>query len=104
MKPPTDLAREALGVPLGIKSSYEALHDGFVTALAARGIVLIVALATERLLVFLMESIRAKLLATQRTEEMLRVPGFFQCTHHTLEGGRENWEKGKVGQGRCWVQ
>lgn len=76
-------------MPLRIESSYEALHDGFVATLAAWGIVLVVALATEGLPVFLVEAVRTKLLAAQRAEEVLRVPGFVQGTHDPLEGGEK---------------
>lgn len=58
------LAGEAFWVPLGIEGSDEALHDGFVTALATRGIVVIVTLPAECLAVLLMETVCSKLLAT----------------------------------------
>lgn len=68
------LAREALWVPLSIHGRDEALHYGFFTAPTTRSKLLIVALTTELFCIFLMESFRPKVFATECTEEMLRMP------------------------------
>ena len=84
--PPPHLAGEALWMPLCIHGRDEALHDGSITPLATRSILLIIALPTKCLGVFLVESLGSKVLPTQRAEEMLRVPGLVQGTHHSLRG------------------
>lgn len=86
-------------MPLGAESGDEALHDGFLATLAARGKLLIVALAAEGLAVLLVETLRAKVLATQSTEEVLLVPGLVQSTEHTLEGGRRKEGGGREREG-----
>ena len=73
-------------MPLGIEGSDETLHDGLVTALATRGIVVIVTLPAEGLAVLLVETICAKLLSAQCAEEVLRMPSLVQGSHHSLEG------------------
>ncbi len=77
-------------MPLSIEGRDVALHYGLLTPLAAWGKLLVVALATKCLVVLLVETLRTKVLATERAEEMLRMPGFVQSTHHSLggEGGR----------------
>lgn len=75
-------------MPLSVESCDEALHDGLVASLAARSVVLVVALATESLLVLLVETLVTKLLATTSAEEVLRMPSLVQSTHHSLGGGR----------------
>ena len=70
----TYLAGEALRVPLSIDGSNEALHDGLVTPTTARSKLLIVALAAKGLAVFLVETLRTKVLATQRAEKVLGMP------------------------------
>lgn len=71
-------------MPLGVEGSDEALHDGLVTPLAVRSVVLVVALAAECLAVLLVETLGTKLLATQRAEEVFWVPRLVQGTHHSL--------------------
>lgn len=78
------LAGEALWMPLGIDCSDEALHDGLVTASATRGKLLVVTLSAEGFAVFLVETFSSKVLATQSAEEVLRMPGPIQSSHHTL--------------------
>lgn len=91
------LAREALGVPLSIQSRDEALHDGLVTALAAWGVVLVIALPTEGLALLFMETFRTKLLSTESAEEVFWMPCLVQGTHHSLEEeeGRKEREEGR---------
>ena len=87
----TYLATEALWMPLSPEGSDEALHDGPVAPLATRSILLVVALTTERLPVFLMETLGSEMFATQSAEEVLGMPSLVQSTHHTLqqrEGGK----------------
>lgn len=79
-------------MPLGIEGRDETLHDGLVTALAARGVVVIVTLPAEGLVVLLVETVCAKLLATECAEEVLRMPSLVQGTHHSLEGVGEKIE------------
>ncbi len=81
---PSNLAGEALWVPLGVEGGDVALHDGLLTPLAARGKLLVVALPAEGLVVLLVEALGAKVLATERAEEVLRVPGLVQGAHHSL--------------------
>ena len=102
----TSLAGEALGVPLSIEGSDEALHDGLGAAMAARSILLIIALTTEGLLVLLMESLTTKVLATEGAEKVLRMPCLIQSTHHSLcvcvcvwGGGEDERRRKKV----LWV-
>ena len=71
-------------MPLGIHGSDETLHNGSLTSLATRSILLVVALPTEGLPVLLMETLRTKVLTTQSAEEMLRMPSLVQCTHYSL--------------------
>ena len=88
---------------MGIQCSDEPLHDGFLTPLAVGGKLLVVALPAEGFRILLMESLRSKVLSTQRAEEVLWVPRLIQCSHHTLrvkkkggrKGGRERGEKRK---------
>ena len=87
------LAAEALRVPLGAQGCHVALHDGLVAALAAGGKLLVVALSAEGLAVLLVETLGPKVLAAEGAEEVLRVPGLVQGTHHTL---RER-ERGEIG-------
>lgn len=92
------LAREALGVPLSIQGRDEALHDGLVTAFAAWGVILVIALPTKGLALLFMETFRTKLLSTESAEEVFWMPCLVQGTHHSLEEeGREREEGGSVG-------
>lgn len=83
----THLATEALRMPLGAECCDETLHDSLLTALAAGGKLLVVALSAESLAVFLVESLWPEVLATQSAEEVLFVPRLVQGTQNTL-GGR----------------
>ena len=75
-------------MPLGVDGSDETLHDGLVTATTARGKLLVVALPAEGLAVLLVETLRPKVLATQRAEEVFGMPRTIQGPHHTLRGER----------------
>lgn len=74
-------------MPLSIKGSDKSFHDGLVTPLAARSIVLIVALLAVCLPIFLMKALRSKLPPTEGAEKVLRVPSLVQGSHHSLEKG-----------------
>ena len=71
-------------MPLGTEGRHVALHDGLVTALAAGGKLLVVALSAEGFAVLLMEAIGSEVLAAERAEKVLWVPGLVQGTHHPL--------------------
>ena len=79
-------------MPLGIDGSDESLHNGLVTAPAAWSKLLIVALTAEGLAILLVETLRSKVLATQRAEEVFRMPCTIQGPHHTLKGGGREGE------------
>ena len=73
-------------MPLGIQCGHIALHDGFITPLAVRGKLLIVAFSAEGLEVFLVEPLGTKVLAAQRAEEVFGMPRLVQGTHYSLQG------------------
>ncbi len=96
------LAREALWVPLGIESCNKAFHDGLAAALTARGVVLVVTLATVRLAVLFMETVRTKLPPAERAEEMLRMPRLVQSPHHLLYERERERRGGGVTNHNMW--
>ena len=64
-------------MPLRIQCRNITLHDGFLASLAAWGKLLIVTLPAKRFVVFLMETLWTKVLATECAEEMLGMPCLF---------------------------
>lgn len=80
-------------MPLCVEGSDEAFHDCLLTAFAAGGILLIITLATEGLVVFLVETFVPKLPPAESTEEMFGMPRPVQCSHHTLQMRTQNTGK-----------
>ena len=71
-------------MPLGAEGGDETLHDGLLTPLTARGKLLVVALPTEGLAIFLVETFRAKVFPTESAEEVFLVPRLAEGAKDTL--------------------
>ena len=82
----THHAVKAFWVPCVVQGSDKALHGGSLAAIALGSKLLIVVLPAVCLPVLFVEPLITKMLATQRTEEMLRMPCLAQCIHTMLWG------------------
>ena len=71
-------------MPCVAQGGDEALHDGPLAAITLGSKLLVVVLPAVRLPILLVEPLITKMLATQRTEEMLRMPCLAQRVHTTL--------------------
>lgn len=85
----TDLADEAIGMPLSVECGDVVFHDGFVAAAAlGREHVEVVGAAVGFPIPFV-ESVLPELLAALGAEEVLRVPGLLERRHAFLENKRD---------------
>lgn len=85
----TDLADEAIGMPLSVECRDVVFHDGFVAAAAlGREHVEVVGAAVGLPIPFV-ESVLPELLAALGAEEVLRVPGLLERRHAFLENKRD---------------
>ena len=81
----TYFTTEAVSVPLWSQCRYKSLHYCLLTPLATRSKLLIIALPTVGLRVLSVETLRTKVLATERAKKVFWMPRLIQCTHATLK-------------------
>lgn len=81
----TNLADEAVGMPLRVERGDIVFHYGFVAATALGGEHIEVVRTTVRLAVPFMEPVLTELLSTLSAEEVLRVPGLLQRSYAFLK-------------------
>ena len=75
---------EAVSVPLWSQCRYKSLHYCLLAPLATRSKLFIITLPTVGLRVLGVETLRTKVLATERAKKVFWMPRLVQCTHATL--------------------